>query len=373
MRIAAVEIYEVEAVAHGGGQKLSGGRVVAGFTSFIARLSVDGPDGAAISGWGEAAPYGSVYLPMSAGAARAALRELAPALIGQDVRQIAALQARLDARMMGHGFAKIALEMAAWDAIGRLTGWPLWAHFGGMLSPEPQISAHIGAPADGVDVHAARIERYRRQRLRQFSAKASGDWSVDADFARRLVAQLRPGESVKLDANGGWRVDQGLRVARAIGDAPFWLEQPCATYEECRDLRRACGIPMVLDECATDLSVLIRAQEDRVLDAVSLKPARVGGVRQTLAMRDLLVALGKPMHVQDVAGTDIVNAMIAHLAHATPTNRLLYVWDAHNLIKTVTAEGGPDGAGGRLIAGDGPGLGVQPIAEALGAPIARFD
>lgn len=368
-RIAKISLYEVLATAHGAGQKLSGGRVFKDFRSYIARIETK--NGAV--GWGETMPYNATYLPASAGAARAGLTELAPALIGGDVREIAALQARMDAAMIGQGFVKVGLEMAAWDALGRLSGWPLYVHFGGMLSPAPMITAHIGAFSAGAEALQEQLAQYRAIGIPQFSAKASGDWVADVEFVRFLAERLKPGESVKLDANGAWRVDEAIRVFRAAESWPFWFEQPCFTYEECRDARRAVATPMVLDECAVDIATLLRANEDRVLDAVSLKPAKNGGVRQTLAMRDVLVALGKPMYVQDAAGTDIVNAMIAHIAHSVPPRRLLYVWDAHNLIATHTANGGPDGSDGRLRAGPGAGLGIEPIADVLGEPFIEFE
>jgi cis-L-3-hydroxyproline dehydratase len=365
--IRAIRLYDVPAIAHGTGQKVSGGRVFKHFRSCI--VAVETTDGTV--GWGETMPYNSNYLPAFAAGARAGLQELAPALIGCDVRAISVLQARMDHTLYGHGYAKVGLEMAAWDALGKLSRWPLYLHFGGMLSPEPQISAHIGAMAD--EDRPERMARYRSFGIRQFSCKATGDVVADIAYVRWLAENLAPGESAKLDANGAWRVDEGIRVLRAAQDLPLWFEQPCQTYEECRDLRRAVAMPIILDECADSLSLLIRAYEDRVLDAVSLKPAKNGGIAHTLAMRDFLSHLGKPMHVQDAAGTDIVNAMIAHIAHSIAPRRLLYIWDAHNLIETVTATGGPDGSAGRLCAADRPGLGVTPILTVLGEPLAVFE
>lgn len=365
-RICSIRLYDVSANAYGTGQKLSAGRVFKHFQSCI--VAVETADGTV--GWGETMPYSSNYLPAFAAGARAALAELAPALIGCDVRSISVLQTRMDHALYGHGYAKVGIEMAAWDALGKLSGWPLYQHFGGLLSPEPQISAHIGTMAD--EDRADRMFRYRSLGIRQFACKATGDVVEDIAYVRWLSETLAPGESAKLDANGAWRVDEGIRVLRAAQDIPLWFEQPCQTYEECRDLRRAVAMPVILDECADSLSLLIRAYEDRVLDAVSLKPAKNGGIAHTLAMRDFLTYLGKPMHVQDAGGTDIVNAMIAHIAHSVAPRRLLYVWDAHNLIETVTATGGPDGHHGRLCASDRPGLGVAPIPEVLGQPYASF-
>ncbi|MEM7668025.1 MAG: mandelate racemase/muconate lactonizing enzyme family protein, partial [Pseudomonadota bacterium] len=345
-----------------------GGRVYDRFVGYLVGITVEG----GVEGWGETMPYQSTYLPASAGAARAALIELAPHLIGADVRQTARVCAIMDVAMKGHGFAKVALEMAAWDAVGKLTGWPLWALFGGYLTPRPPISAHVGALSDGESALDAKITGYRALGLREFSCKASGDVVEDLAFLRFMTSRMTEGESAKFDCNGGWRVDEAIRIFRAGVGHHLWFEQPCRTYEECRDVRRAVAMPMILDECATDLALIARAHEDRVLDGVSLKPARSGGIRHTLTMRDFLLALGKPMHVQEVCGTDFVAAMIAHIAHSVPPDRFMAAWDPHNLIATHTGHGGPDRSTGRLIAGPGPGLGVTPDTGLLTAPIADF-
>ena len=61
---------------------------------------------------------------------------------------------------------------------------------------------------------------------------------------------------------------------RAIDGVDIYFEQPCATYEECRDLRRTTAIPVILDECVTDMDVLVRARNDGVLDGVNNKQPR---------------------------------------------------------------------------------------------------
>lgn len=36
-------------------------------------------------------------------------------------------------------------------------------------------------------------------------------------------------------------------------DLDVYIEQPCATYEECLSVRRMCPLPMVLDESIDDI------------------------------------------------------------------------------------------------------------------------
>ena len=103
-----------------------------------------------------------------------------------------------------------------------------------------------------------------------------------------------------------------------MGDIDVYFEQPCATYEECRDVRRSTGVPLSLDESATDVGVVIRAKQDGVLDGLNLKLAKVGGISKMRLVRDLCVALRVPMEIQDSSCSEIACAVVAHMGHSTP-------------------------------------------------------
>ena len=58
-----------------------------------------------------------------------------------------------------------------------------------------------------------------------------------------------PGGRIRVDANGGWTVDQAARMLRAIGKYGLeYAEQPCATLGELASLRRRLDIPVAADE-----------------------------------------------------------------------------------------------------------------------------
>jgi L-alanine-DL-glutamate epimerase-like enolase superfamily enzyme len=148
------------------------------------------------------------------------------------------------------------------------------------------------------------------------------------------------------------------------------LEQPCATIEECRDLRSRAGIPIMLDEEINTVHDLTRAYHMGAIDALNLKMGRVGGITKARLLRDVCASLRIPMYIQDTAGTSIVEAAIAHVAHSTPPRALLATWDVIGMMPLKTAEGRPTYKDGRIYASDGPGLGVTPLPEVLGEPVA---
>jgi L-alanine-DL-glutamate epimerase-like enolase superfamily enzyme len=148
-----------------------------------------------------------------------------------------------------------------------------------------------------------------------------------------------------------------------------YIEQPCASYEECLTVRRHTDHPFVLDEVIDSVDVLLRGHADRAMDVVNLKISKLGGLTKTRQARDLCVSLGVAMTLEDSWGGDIVTAAIAHLAHSTPPELLFTSTDFNSYVTVSTAEGAPRRVDGRMAAPTAPGLGIRPRADVLGRPV----
>lgn len=366
-RITQVALYRVRLHSKGGGQKLSGGRVISQSTAIIVAVTSD----SGLTGWGEAAPWGLHYLPTFPGAIEAAMAHLAPALIGCDPRALGCVQDRLTSALLEQPFAVSALDTACWDLAGQALGVPCHTLLGGRRGDAPFITAHIGTIEDDF---TTRMQAYRADGVQQFCAKMSGDVATDVRYIQALHAGLKAGESIKVDTNRGWRLDEALRVSQQVPPGmDISFEQPCHSYEACRDFQRATGRVLILDEGATDLSVLMRAWSDGVLGGLNMKIARLGGLGGARVVRDALAALDVPLHIQDMGGSDIAGAAIGHLAASMPGRVMMAVWDPGNLVATRTATGGAEITGARMTVSDEPGLGLTPIPEVLGPPVALCD
>lgn len=362
MLITAISVYRVQLPFHGA-YRLSGGRTWDRLDSTVIRVDTD----AGITGWGEACPFGPNYLDGFAEGARAGIGELAPALLGADPSRVLEICRRMDRDLLGHPYVKSGIDIACWDILGKRAQRPLHDLFGGRINENVRASGWIPPePGPALDLAMA---ANRENGCTQFSTKASGRPEADIAFLRYLEEHLETGESVKFDANGGWRVDEAIRVMRATAALDVYFEQPCRSYEECRSVFNACGRPLVLDECALDLGTVVRAWNDGVLCALNLKIDRVGGLTPTLAIRNACDALGIPYHIQCAGGKDIMQAAILHLAHSAPADRLLYVWDIGDLVNRRTVLGPAARKGGLMFAAPGAGLGVEPDAEVLGPAV----
>jgi L-alanine-DL-glutamate epimerase-like enolase superfamily enzyme len=124
----------------------------------------------------------------------------------------------------------------------------------------------------------------------------------------------------------------------------------------------------VLDEVIDSLDVLLRARADLAMDVVNLKISKLGGLTKTRQLRDLCVALGIAMTLEDSWGGDFTTAAIAHLAHSTPVAFRFSATDFNSYVTVSTAQGAPQRVNGRFSASARPGFGLTPRMEALGKP-----
>ena len=364
MKITRISVYQVDVPIKPA--TISHDRVMSVFDETLVRIETD----SGIEGWGDSVPWGSNFVAAFARGVRAGLDELAPQLIGRDPRMVSAINELMDFEMTGQPYVKSALDVACWDILGRSLNTPLYMLLGGMVTPRPQVVGSV-PPEPGEELEEA-MAALRENGIAQFSGKTSGDVARDIAYLRWMGERMRPGESLKYDGNGGWRVDEAVRVARGMGEIDVYFEQPCATYEECYEVRRTTGVPLILDESATDVGIVIRAKHDGVLDGLNLKLAKVGGISKMRLIRDLCVALHVPLEIQDSSYSELACAVVAHMGHSTPERCIRSVIYPKGLKKT-TVTNAPAIVDGRMIAPDEPGIGAVPIPSVIGEPIAIYD
>ena len=140
-----------------------------------------------------------------------------------------------------------------------------------------------------------------------------------------------------------------------------------------RPVRQATGLPMKIDEGAYDLATLMRAAELGVLDAVALKLSKFGGLSALRRARDLTVHLGAEICAECTWGSDIVTAAALHFAASTPQSALLNTCDLSSYVGPRIAPDCPTRINGRIAPPEGPGLGVTPDLNRLGAPILELE
>jgi L-alanine-DL-glutamate epimerase-like enolase superfamily enzyme len=156
---------------------------------------------------------------------------------------------------------------------------------------------------------------------------------------------------------------------RATTHLEFTLEQPCAGHDANLAVRRATDRPFVLDESIDSLAALLRAHSAGLVDGITIKIARVGGLTPARLIRDVAVELGLEVTVEDTGGAQIDTAAIAHLALSTPEPQRTHTVDFHHWVTVANGVADLPCVGGRMGAPTTPGLGVEVDVDALGPPL----
>jgi L-alanine-DL-glutamate epimerase-like enolase superfamily enzyme len=366
VKIAAINVYQVDLPLHEGRYAWADGKYVDVFDSTVVEIETD--DGTC--GYGEVCPLGPFYLPAYGPGARTGIGELAPHLLGADPTQLSVINDIMDRALLGHPYVKSPLDMACWDLLGKAAGMPVCELLGGRYGERVVLYRAISQSAP--ETMAADIATYRDQGYTRFQLKVGG---VVADDIQRIGAAretLDRGEVLVADANTGWLLHEAARVVDAVADLDVYIEQPCRSYEESLSVRRRTRRPFVLDENIDGLAALLRANRDDAMDVVNLKISKLGGLSRARQLRDLCVSLGIAMTLEDSWGGDIVTAAIAHLAHSTPEDFRFTATDFNSYVTVSNAHGAPQREAGCMQASREPGLGVTLNTDVLGEPVARY-
>jgi o-succinylbenzoate synthase len=125
-----------------------------------------------------------------------------------------------------------------------------------------------------------------------------------------------PGGQIRVDANGGWTVDQAAALLRRLERYGLeYAEQPCATLAELARLRRLTGIPVAADESIRKAEDPMRVRAAGAADIVMIKVQPLGGVRAALRVAE---ACGLPAVVSSAVDTSAGLAAGVALAAALP-------------------------------------------------------
>jgi O-succinylbenzoate synthase len=156
---------------------------------------------------------------------------------------------------------------------------------------------------------------------RTAKVKVAEAGQAPAEDEARLEAvrnALGPDGLVRIDANGGWSVDDAVaRIAvleRASGGLEY-VEQPCASVEELAAVRRRVQVPIAADESIRRAADPYRVRDLEAADIAVLKVQPLGGVRACLRIAE---DIGLPVVVSSAVESSIGIAAGVALAAALP-------------------------------------------------------
>jgi len=104
--------------------------------------------------------------------------------------------------------------------------------------------------------------------------------NVDEDIARiNALRALRPNAKFRIDANGLLSVEQAVSLLQLVGDIEY-IEQPCATVEELRELKQRVDVKIVGDEVLRKAKDPFAIDLSGAVDYLMLKVQPLGGIKR---------------------------------------------------------------------------------------------
>jgi len=117
-----------------------------------------------------------------------------------------------------------------------------------------------------------------------FKVKVGND--LAEDLARvNVIRNLQPQAKIRIDVNGLWSVDQAEAFLSAVGDIEY-VEQPCATIEELRELKSRTSVKIVGDEVLRKAADPFAIDFTGAIDYLMLKVQPLGGIKRAHALAE---------------------------------------------------------------------------------------
>jgi o-succinylbenzoate synthase len=208
-------------------------------------------------------------------------------------------------------------EAAAWLRAAIDFGWNDHA-----LPSDAPTSIRVNAtlPAVGASEVAGVLERFPGCRTVKVKVAETGQSLAD-DVARVAAARefLGPDGRVRIDANGGWNVDEAEHAIHSLAAFDLeYVEQPCATVDELAQVRKRVkymGIPIAADESVRKAEDPIAVAKAKAANILIIKAQPLGGIERALK---IIRKAKLPAVVSSAIDTSVGLSMGAHLAASIP-------------------------------------------------------
>ena len=216
---------------------------------------------------------------------------IAPLIIGQSIRGAENFQ-ELVAGIRGHNLAKAGVEMAIWDLIGKRESKSLRELFGGTRT-RVEVGVSVGlqaSPAALVEMVGKYVmDGYRRVKIKIKPGRDVMDTiEVRAAFPHLLL---------QVDANSAYTLKTAFALKPLDNLELLLIEQPLHEDDiwDHRKLQSEFKTAICLDESIVTPRHARYALEMDACRIINIKPGRLGGLSQGIAVHDICKVRGMPV------------------------------------------------------------------------------
>lgn len=255
----------------------------------------------------------------------------------------------------GEYAAKVAVEMAVWDWIGKKIDMPL--HQLWNLNTDRALNSSFTIGLDSLEVIKEKVQEADEDGATILKVKLGSDHDKEIIETIRSVSDTE----IWVDANEGWKtLDQARDMVQFLGDKHVsMIEQPMPSseFESMKLLKPLSTIPLIADESFTGKQSLEELAEG--FHGINIKLMKVGSLRKAHQIIDDAKSAGLKIMIGCMIETAIANTAGALLSLRADFADL----DGWKLLSDRPFDGMTFGEGNRIVLNDLPGLGVKAVKE----------
>jgi muconate cycloisomerase len=314
-----------------------------------------------VVGWGEAAPW-EVFTGTAEAAYAALDVYLRPHILGKPVRRIRSLMMALDRVLVGHAEAKVAVETALLDIVGRSAGLSVADLLGGRVRDTIPLSFSIADPDFAADL----------ERMREMVPAGNVIYKVKTgvkphreDLAHLEAMRVAFGDTIDLrvDYNQALKPFGAIKILRDVAQfAPTFIEQPVPrdNLAAMASFVAELDTPILADESCFDSRDLLEVIRLKAADAISIKLMKTGGLFKAQDVMAIADTAGLPGYGGTLWEGGIGLAAGTQLIAATPGISLgCEFYMPHHVLTEDVLEERVANQNGHVVVPDGPGLGIR--------------
>ncbi|UCH60839.1 MAG: hypothetical protein JSV61_04985 [Anaerolineales bacterium] len=261
---------------------------------------------------------------------------------------------KLSTEVAGSNAALCAFDLIFHDLLSLAADMPLYRILGGYRD---RIQTSVTVPISNVQ-ESVQLAR-DKAKLGFRKLKIKGGLNPEEDVRRvQAIHRALPNITLRLDADGGYTVEQALDVARVLGDKLEMLEQPTPAHDlgALGQATKHSPVPVLADQSLAGPSSALELASHRFADGLSIKLASCGGLRCARQID----AIARAANLSTMVGCLIEPALLiaAGLSFALSSPNVSYAdLDGHLDLLNDPSLPGFRLEDGWLISSDVPGLG----------------
>ena len=353
MKIAKVDLFDVDTQHLDPNWELALGSISKSEGLFV-KISTD----EGIDGWGYTAP------PLFQGETRDTVhsvvqRHFVPYLLGQDPFDIEKIMGDLDRIILWNRWAKSAIEIALYDAVGKTLSVPVVKLLGGIVQDEIAVMRIV--PIKEPKEAAQRCTELAQEGYKYFKIKIAGD--PDKDVLRIKEIRKAVGDDITLtvDANQSYDATTAIRTIRRMQEYNIVLVEQPVRYDDWNGLAsvtRSVNCFVEADESAKTPSDVFQLVSAKAANSFCLKIGKMGGLGKVKKAAAICEAANTLCRMGIAPGSQLVGAANIHVAASLPKMGFAHEVGEFLQLRNDPVEG-LKVEKGKIRVPAGPGLGVR--------------